>query len=199
MSYRADNPWLILTRMDTHTDTRAQATIKPEGQNWPRVKRRTKSRKISPNKCTIHWSIFDVDLYNIWKWSAKMSRKAFIRALIYHTSAIASVILYFCFLWKRSLKSPFCNMKTTKTSKYTLHHQIKGDLRDRCGNDFLGTWHFKEGAGFFDLNVNILHRNYRKVSNISRTKCQNLNDSPLVLQLSVPNLLKPSVRSITQM
>ena len=41
--------------------------------------------------------------------------------------------------------------------------------------------------------------NYRKVSNIRRTKCQNLNDSRLVLQLSVPNPLKPSVKSITQM
>ena len=34
---------------------------------------------------------------------------------------------------------------------------------------------------------------YRKVSNIRRTKCQNLDDSRLVLQLSVPNPLKPSV------
>ena len=41
--------------------------------------------------------------------------------------------------------------------------------------------------------------NYRKVSNIRRTKCQNLNDSRLVLQLSVPNPLKPSVKSIMKM
>ena len=34
---------------------------------------------------------------------------------------------------------------------------------------------------------------YRKVSNIRRTKCQNLDDSRLVLQLSVPNPVKPSV------
>ena len=34
--------------------------------------------------------------------------------------------------------------------------------------------------------------NYRKISNIRRTKPQNLNDSRLVLQLSLPNLLKPS-------
>ena len=40
---------------------------------------------------------------------------------------------------------------------------------------------------------------YRKVSNIRRTKCQNFNDSRLVLQLSVPNPLKPSVKSITKM
>ena len=40
---------------------------------------------------------------------------------------------------------------------------------------------------------------YRKVSNIRCTKCQNLNDSRLVLQLSVPNPLKPSVKSIMKM
>ena len=40
---------------------------------------------------------------------------------------------------------------------------------------------------------------YRKVSNISGTKCQNLNDSRLVLQLPVPNPLKPSIKSIIQM
>ena len=40
---------------------------------------------------------------------------------------------------------------------------------------------------------------YRKVSNIRRAKCQNLNDSRLVLQLSVPNPLKPSVKLIMKM
>ena len=40
---------------------------------------------------------------------------------------------------------------------------------------------------------------YRKVSNIRRTKCQNLNDSHLVLQLSVSNPQKPSVKSIMKM
>ena len=35
---------------------------------------------------------------------------------------------------------------------------------------------------------------YRKIANIRRTKSQNLNDSRLVLQLSLPNLLKPDVK-----
>ena len=35
---------------------------------------------------------------------------------------------------------------------------------------------------------------YRKLSNIRRTKSQNLNDSRLVLHLSLPNLLKPGVK-----
>ena len=40
---------------------------------------------------------------------------------------------------------------------------------------------------------------YRKVSNIKRTKSQNLNDSRLVLQLSLPNRLKPGVKSRMKM
>ena len=40
---------------------------------------------------------------------------------------------------------------------------------------------------------------YRKISNIRRTEFQNLNASHLVLQLSLPNLLKPGVKQITQM
>ena len=35
---------------------------------------------------------------------------------------------------------------------------------------------------------------YHKVSNIRRTKSQNLNDSRLILHLSLPNLLKPGVK-----
>ena len=35
---------------------------------------------------------------------------------------------------------------------------------------------------------------YRKLSNIIRTKFKNLNDSRLVLDLSLPDLLKPGVK-----
>ena len=44
-----------------------------------------------------------------------------------------------------------------------------------------------------------LEQYYRKVSNMRRTKYQNLNDSRLILQLYVPKPLKPSVKSIMQM
>ena len=40
---------------------------------------------------------------------------------------------------------------------------------------------------------------YRKISNTRRTKSQNLNDSRLVLQLYLPNQLKPGVKSRMQM
>ena len=40
---------------------------------------------------------------------------------------------------------------------------------------------------------------YRKVSNIRRTKSHYLNDSRLVLQLSLPNRLKPGVKSRKKM
>ena len=38
------------------------------------------------------------------------------------------------------------------------------------------------------------HMNYRKISNIRRTKTQNFNAFRLVLHLSLPNLLKPGVK-----
>ena len=40
---------------------------------------------------------------------------------------------------------------------------------------------------------------HHQVSNISRTKTQNLNDSHLVLQLSLPNPLKLGVKSRMKM
>ena len=40
---------------------------------------------------------------------------------------------------------------------------------------------------------------YRKISNIRRTKNQNLNDSRLIKQLSFPNALKPGVKSRMKM
>ena len=54
-------------------------------------------------------------------------------------------------------------------------------------------WHQShEGVSYID-------RNYRKTSCISRTKSQNLNTSRLVMQLSLPNSLKPGVKSIMKM
>ena len=40
---------------------------------------------------------------------------------------------------------------------------------------------------------------YRQVSNIRRTKSQHLKDSRAVLQLSLPNPLKPDVKSRMKM
>ena len=40
----------------------------------------------------------------------------------------------------------------------------------------------------------LLYIFYRQVSNIRRTKSRHLKDSPTVLRLSLPNLLKPDVK-----
>ena len=45
----------------------------------------------------------------------------------------------------------------------------------------------------------VFYGTYRKVSNISRTKSQNLSVSRPVLPLSLPNLLKPCIKSIMKM
>ena len=44
-----------------------------------------------------------------------------------------------------------------------------------------------------------IFKKYRKTSNISRTKSQNLNDSRLILQFSLPHPLKPGVKSRMKM
>ena len=43
--------------------------------------------------------------------------------------------------------------------------------------------------------VHIIYKDYRKISNISRTKSPNLDVFRLVLQLSLPNPMKPGVKS----
>ena len=52
---------------------------------------------------------------------------------------------------------------------------------------------------FLPANFTHLLQNYRKVSNIRRTKSQNWNDSHLVLKSSLPNPLKPGVKSRMKM
>ena len=39
-----------------------------------------------------------------------------------------------------------------------------------------------------------INQKYRKTSNVRHTKSQNLHDSCLVMQLSLPNSLKPGVK-----
>ena len=50
-----------------------------------------------------------------------------------------------------------------------------------------------------DAETGTLRENYRQTFNISRTKFQKLNVSRLVLQLSLPNQLKPDTKSRMKM
>ena len=45
----------------------------------------------------------------------------------------------------------------------------------------------------------LLFITYRKISNIRRTQNQNLTDSRLIMQLPLPNPLKPGVKSRMKM
>ena len=47
--------------------------------------------------------------------------------------------------------------------------------------------------------ITCLYINYRQISNISNTNTQNINVSRLVLQLSLPKLLKPGFKSRMKM
>ena len=77
--------------------------------------------------------------------------------------------------------------------------------RPRVGSMNLAIWvyfgiesHSRHGKQpFWDNRDTTVY--YRKISNISRTKSQNLNDSRIVLQLSLPNPLKSGVKSRMKM
>ena len=54
-------------------------------------------------------------------------------------------------------------------------------------------------SGFVLHRVSTITLTYRITSNIRRTESQNLNDSRVVLQLALPNPLKPGIKSIMKM
>ena len=52
---------------------------------------------------------------------------------------------------------------------------------------------------FVTSDTHVCSRDYRKISNIRRTKSPNLDVSSLVVQLSYPNPMKPGVKSRMKM
>ena len=58
-------------------------------------------------------------------------------------------------------------------------------------------WLFQCLTKFRIYNINKMK--YRKISNITRTKSESLNDSRFTLQLSLPNPLKPDLKSRMKM
>ena len=63
---------------------------------------------------------------------------------------------------------------------------------DKSQGKFMDWWTVDTSAFLHDSDV--INTDYRKLSNIRRTKFQNLTDSCLVLNMSLPNLLKPGVK-----
>ena len=53
--------------------------------------------------------------------------------------------------------------------------------------------------GYGEVIMKAMGKTYRQVSNIRRTKSQQLKDSRTVLRLSLPNPLKPDVKSRMKM
>ena len=58
-------------------------------------------------------------------------------------------------------------------------------------------WSMRDVKNIFKISFS--KTNYRKISNIRLIKFQNLSDSRPVMQLSLPNLLKPCVKSRMKM
>ena len=70
-----------------------------------------------------------------------------------------------------------------------ISENINHDLKDTLFHVVL--W---DEISFFNMLIK-----YCKISNISRTKSLNLDVSRLILQLSLPNLMKPDVQSRMKM
>ena len=72
--------------------------------------------------------------------------------------------------------------------------------RSLINSSFLCFHYYKRHvSNIYSKNYGDFHWVYRQISNISRTKSQNLNSSHLVLQLSLCNILKPCVKSRMKM
>ena len=79
-------------------------------------------------------------------------------------------------------------------------------VRNVAANEHKGTvvsteWATNDNqqSGHHGIGLVNSHGRYRKVSNIKRTKFQNFSDSRPALQLSLPNLLKPCIKSRMKM
>ena len=103
--------------------------------------------------------------------------------------------------WCISIRAQGIKMlaRNTITSVGVIHYDLIA-----CLNDFL------MGLNICNMNWSWIFEtyphmhphfmwNYHKTSNIRRTKYQNINVSRVVLQLSLPNPLKPGVKSIMRM
>ena len=83
-----------------------------------------------------------------------------------------------------------------KLSFESGEEQIKGYGKVTQNTEIFST---KYGNNILEVGSPVLISLYRKTCNISRTKSQNLNDSRLILHLSLPNPLKPGVKSRMKM
>ena len=82
------------------------------------------------------------------------------------------------------------------------HMRHSARLVNYHGVDIYGHWSLTESNIFQTGPGHVSHLKvwmYRTISNIRRTKSQNLNDSCLVMQLSLPNPLKSGVKSRMKM
>ena len=76
-----------------------------------------------------------------------------------------------------------------------IRHPKGKPVRSCSSTSIHPNWQGAEVSGTLPHPVQCLEETYRKISNIRRTKSPNLNVSRLVLQLSLPNPMKPVVKS----
>ena len=133
----------------------------------------------------------------IWGVFCKF-KLAFILCLS-HCGDVCNVISYWISLY---VMAPDC----IKTLSYECRNSYHGDKIILASAYLHDGMSYTDKMVFFNWNwpwyIKSLCRIddiYRKVSNISGTKSQNLNASRLILQLYLPNPLKPGVKSRMKM
>ena len=109
-------------------------------------------------------------------------------------------------IWMRK-NSTTTNQSPTKPCVYSMAQTVLYLKLQQC-SAFIFAWKYrhwwwwKPRDPFYKhglILIPISKSNYRQVSNISRTKSQHLKDSHIVLRLSLPNPLKPDVKSRMKM
>ena len=90
---------------------------------------------------------------------------------------------YPCYMTAKHLKISTTGLNELEWLEWFIGYQLSSSNNDHWATCPIETESYKT-----------IWHTCRKISNIRRTKSQNLNDSRLVLHLSLPNLLKPGVK-----
>ena len=134
-------------------------------------------------KCELTGFVSDLKMYSVnlmLDCAALANRTAHISAISDNDGMKCQCILFFPVLNNKSAQERSCNEREMRRELVCIHLACccRGKLTD---------------------SGNVAVNNYRQVSNIRRTKSQHLKYSRTVLRLSLPNPLKPDVKSRMKM
>ena len=119
MSYRADKQ-VIGAHTDGHTDKQTQATTIPEGQNWPRVKKRKHNNEHLSQVC-VNWMSF-IGYVNTLRviFSYFVSNLTIVSGCYYQQESLALVIA-----WRPESAKPLPQPMTVQFADVYIERMIK--------------------------------------------------------------------------